>query len=515
MNGNKKNMKTYLKIISKQEFTSLYRFGKIPYSESILINSDDASKLLYNAFKALPFFDGDEEYLVIKIDSSSISPENILITDVIEIIPLTRAAKKSFEIKFDNRIHFSDAIYEDIIQQVETYIEIQDKLEGGKSLVNLFLKNNKTGITEKIIEEAYVSRYKGLKSNQIKADFYTHLLVYERYEFFPNTELGYFYDLGEVFAHFKERDTFKGSGFYNFLENNKALLKEKKLSEIIDFIEKSDEINSFKSLLTLDGIKLYLTGVFYLKYKEEVVTKDSVYQTTLPKIMQYIAKEKFYLQENTDALYLLGGFFGFKKFYDDYYDSLNLRIFKNKSWINTTSKENIIKIVTKHDKLESDNNLNVTTVNDDVQTPRGTNENLKVKKITKKSKELTEALKTTIPDSISESIVDPAIIQDTNEVVEVEKLISVEQPNNGLVLIAKEQIDSIFKKQKTDELKLNKVLLSELIAILNPVCSSKKITKNNVIEIINSTFLAYFECPNNNIIRTKNNSSQLNMNFFK
>lgn len=491
-------MKTYIKIISKQEFTSLYRFGKIPYIETSLIDSIDVSTLLFEAFKSLPYFEGDEEYLIIKIDRSSDSLNYINITDVIEIIPLTRAAKKSFEIKFDNRIHFSDAIYEDIIQQVEIYIEIQDKLEGGKSLVNLFLKNNKTGITVKTIEEAYVSRYRGLKSNQIKADFYTHLLVYERYEFFPNTELGYFYDLGEVFAHFKERDTFKGSGFYNFLENNKALLKEKKLSEIIDFIERSDDINSFKNLLTLDGIKLYLTGVFYLKFKEEVGSKDSVYETSLPKIMEYIVARKFYLQENTDALYLLGGFFGFKKFYDDYYGSLNLRIFKKKSGIKTP-------LIDKKVKIASEQKLITTTVNGDVQTPIQNIQKIKIKKVAKESKVLPETQNTTLPDSISESIVVPTNVQETNEVVEVANAIIVEKIDN--YTIALEGIEDLFKKYNSSEIKLANKVISELISILTPLSGSIKLNKKSIIELINTKFDDKFEFAKNDHIRKKDGNT--------
>lgn len=56
-------MNEYLIITTKQEFTSLYRFGKIPNSSSRLINIDHADVELKRTFINLPFFEGDEEYI--------------------------------------------------------------------------------------------------------------------------------------------------------------------------------------------------------------------------------------------------------------------------------------------------------------------------------------------------------------------------------------------------------------------------------------------------------------------
>src|SRR5690606_5200114 len=61
----------------------------------------------------------------------------------------------------------------------------------------------------------------GKFSSDISVDYITHLLMYDRYNPFPNTDLGYFYDAGEAFAHSSGVSTFKESGFHTFLENNK------------------------------------------------------------------------------------------------------------------------------------------------------------------------------------------------------------------------------------------------------------------------------------------------------
>ena len=60
----------YLYIISKQEFTSLYRFGQIPLRSDKIIETinksiQEINSSVFENFKALASFVGDEEYLII------------------------------------------------------------------------------------------------------------------------------------------------------------------------------------------------------------------------------------------------------------------------------------------------------------------------------------------------------------------------------------------------------------------------------------------------------------------
>lgn len=60
----------FIYIITKQEFTSLYRFGFIPIvQEKILeikgLTQDKIETDIIQLFMSLPFFVGDEEYLFI------------------------------------------------------------------------------------------------------------------------------------------------------------------------------------------------------------------------------------------------------------------------------------------------------------------------------------------------------------------------------------------------------------------------------------------------------------------
>jgi len=485
-------MENYLIIISKQEFTSLLRFGQIPNNPNRHININNVENELFNSFLNLPFFEGDEEYIIIQVEFEIPDQKFIYTKNLTAIIPLTKAAKISLSSKFNSKIVFSDAVYESIIRKVEDQIEISDKIQGAKSLTEMFFKNKKTSIQDDILQESYLYRIKGKKSNEIQSDFFTHLVVYERYEFFPNTDLGYFYDLGEVFAHYKGKDSFKGSNYYNFLEKHKPDLREKKLSEIILFIESTNEIDSFKNLLTLDGEKLYMTAVFYLKYKGEIANKDSIKETNLSKIISWVLENNFYVNENIDALYLLGGFLGFKRLYDDYYDTIQLRIFKNKIVeLNSESIDSKTVMPKKLNKIkkQTKENLIIHIGEDAVNQIVG---NLSSSENQPYQSDL-EQYKTTVNEAepINENIYNG--ISKFNSLDEVI-----------------EKLKTLFDNHHTDELKLEKKILSDIVAILTPISMSTKITKNVICNLINTQFKDVFECPNSNTIKFKKDGGLFN-----
>ena len=330
-------MSSYYTVISKQEFTSLYRYGAIPISEDkMIIFGSDRQKLereLVRLFLNLPSFDGDEEYIIIEVAEPSDKNNRVDIFDVLQLIPLTPAAKKAYEMKFDSRLVFSDPIFDLIVEEVEHQIEIADKLRGAAALGSTvgIAALNVDHIDRSVIADAYKHRIEGKKSNEIeKGSFFINLLVYERYEFFPNSDLGYMYDVGEVYAHSVGLPSFKGSGFHQYLNSSREGLNHLKLSEIIQFIEAEDQIDSFKSKLVSNESRQYLSGAFFLKFKEELLAKDSIFETSIPQVVRHILnKDHSYEKELREAIYLLGVFFGYKKFYSDLYGTSDIAIFKS------------------------------------------------------------------------------------------------------------------------------------------------------------------------------------------
>jgi len=324
-----------LYILTKQEFTSLYRFGQIPLNQKKIISleslsDEDLENKIFNTFLSLPNFVGDEEYLIIRFENKLINEIWLEIEKVSEIIPLTEAAKNSYQMKFDSKLDFGQPQFESIVRKVEEETDINEMFRGAKTFWALckvedeykgFLKNE-------IIKSAYFKRVYGIKSSEFKQDFFIHLLAYDRYEFFPNTDLGFFYDIGEIFAHSKGKNSFKGSGFHSFLEKNKEEFTQKIFLELVEIISKSNEIKKFTDQLTTENLKKYIVAAIFLKFKADLSDRDTIKGSDTGKLVREFRKLEEYSNELNFAIYLTGLFFGYKKFYDDYYELIDLKIFK-------------------------------------------------------------------------------------------------------------------------------------------------------------------------------------------
>lgn len=344
-----------LYILTKQEFTSLYRFGKIPLITNKIITTENKSteevhSKVYEEFLSLPYFVGDEEYLIINFDNILIDNIWLEIEYVTEVIPLTKAAKNSFEMKFDNKLDFKDARFENLVHKVEEKIDIQERYRGAKAFWKLskVTENYQPLIPNELIESSYRKRINAVKSNQFEDDFFVHLLAYDRYEFFPNSDLGYFYDIGEIFAHSKGKPTFKGSKFHEFLENSKQSFSETSLIQIAQIISESDEVIKFTEQLTLNGLRQYIASAIFLKFKTDLAERDTIKGSDTGKLIKEIRNEGHFINELNLAIYFTGSFFGYKKFYDDLYELVDLKIFKKKAKL----PQEDISVSKKHDKTE-------------------------------------------------------------------------------------------------------------------------------------------------------------------
>ena len=68
--------------------------------------------------------------------------------------------------------------------------------------------------------------------------------------------------------------------------------------------------------------------------------------------------------------------------------------------------------------------------------------------------------------------------------------------NRDIEHIVVEKLNALFDEYKTDELKLEKEILSKVIEISTLIHSSTKITKKIIFNLINSKFIGIFECDN-------------------
>lgn len=464
-----------LYILTKQEFTSLYRFGQIPLNlnkviETVTNSKEEADAKVFEVFMSLPYFVGDEEYLIISFENKLINEIWLEIENVSEIIPLTKAAKNSYQMKFDSKLDFGQPRFESVVRKVEEETDIQEMYRGAKAFWTLCKVNKEyeEKLQNKVIKTAYFKRVNGIKSADFTEDFFIHLLAYDRYEFFPNTDLGFFYDVGEIFAHSKGAPSFKGSGLYNYLENNKNSFAQKSFLEISEIISNSQDVVKFTEQLTEGDLRKYIVAAIFLKFKADLSERDTIKDSDSGRLIGDFSKNEDYTEELNFAIYLTGTFFGYKKFYDDLYDLAGLNIFKKKPKSTPKKKEANSKELISSEVKEDSTVSNKITEQQTVKTDSG--------------------IKQTIVESIKEN----KEITNENQYAPIDDLKEKNQPDgrkySGIQKQIFESLMNILEESKgAFEIKTDK--LTTLKKILTPLSIDKKLSKkDDIVKIIREKF---------------------------
>ncbi len=332
-------MTNYLAPILRDQFNKFYRYGYtyIPASQILVFEgkiTDEEKDKIIELFKSISPFEYDEDYLILHLDKSerdSASNIRFDIQNIVSVYPLSKQAKVSVENKIDQRIKLEQPIFENTLSIIEANIQRQEieraidalwlicNLEGGyiELLQSIGLKNIFQGIE---------FRKSGTKANKIKGNnYWTYLIAYDRFDFFPNSTLGFFYDAGQVFAYSKNFPTFEGSGLHKFLQKINSDNPDIKFKEVIALLESEVQVKSYISQTTDNKIKQYFVAPIYLMLKDELRNSDEISLTKLIKNEDFLDFDENFKA----AVILLGAFFGYKKFYDTYYDKLDLRFYKS------------------------------------------------------------------------------------------------------------------------------------------------------------------------------------------
>lgn len=333
-------MKQYLSVLLRNQFNLFYRFGYtfIPNSELIGFDgafSEEIKLKLVNKFATTTPFEYDEEYLILHLDKEPQVDKpytQFEIQDIVAVYPLSKQAKISIESKIDQRIKLEQPIFESALPKIESEIECKEVEKAISALwaickieepLNEFL--SVIGLNS--ILKGIQHRKDGTKAFKIQnGNYWEYLIAYDRFDFFPNTTLGYFYDAGQVFAFSKGLPSFEGSGTHSFLEKVNSSNPSVKLPEIIKYFETEEQLKGYVNQTTVGELKQYIIAPLYLMLRDEIRKSDDISQTKLFKNIEYL--KTFGVSFNY-AVILLGAFFGFRKFYDNYYDVLNLRFYKS------------------------------------------------------------------------------------------------------------------------------------------------------------------------------------------
>jgi hypothetical protein len=327
-------------------------------------------------FSTVTPFEFDEEYIILhleKIISSESEFVQFEIQDILAIYPLSQRAKASIESKIDQRIRLENPIFETVLPSIETEIE---KKEVEKAISALWTICKIESPKDKYIDEIGLEnihkgleyRRTGTKANKIQGgNYWEYLISYDYFQYFPEGIIRHFYQLGEVFSYYKGKiDGIEGTKIEILLKQighgNFEQLLQKFSNESLpqSFVDSMQEIGKSK-------FNPIVVSVLFLKWKTDLsnqdteVTKSSIYHNGK---IAFIDK---YPNEVKLALILLGAFFGYNKFYDSYYEALNLRFYKSyrepkkeieskERWVNkvpkTPEEPKIVEIETSDNKSE-------------------------------------------------------------------------------------------------------------------------------------------------------------------
>lgn len=339
-------MKQYLTILLRTQFNLFYRFGYTYIPKCQLLEFDgevnqSTNKELVKLFLIMTPFEWEEEYLIIHFESDKSEERGVLsfqIQDIVKVYPLSAQAKSSIETKIDQRIKLEKPNFENILPEIEREIE---KHEITKAIEALWKVCGIQDDWEKFVADIDMDnilkgqekRRKGIKCHEIKGgNYWEYVIAYDRVEYYPNSDLGYFYDASQIFANTKGFPSFEGSKLHKTLEKIKISSSDNKIKGIIELLKKDPNSELYLQQTTDKELLRYLITPLYLKIKDEIRNTDNIKTTSLFKSEEFGDSFKY-------ALILLGAFFGFKKFYDVYYDNLNLRFYKSHQPLKSKNKE--------------------------------------------------------------------------------------------------------------------------------------------------------------------------------
>lgn len=348
-------MQQYLTIFLRAQFTLFYRFGYtfIPKCQLLEFEGEinEASKKgLLELFAKTTPFEYDEEYLILHLEKSNIEEGEVFkfqIQDLVKIYPLSEQAKVSIESRIDQRIRLEPPLFANILPKVEQAIELQELHKAIEALWRICkieddLSKYLDDIGLENIYKGIACRKNGTKASQIKeGNYWEYVIAYDRYEYYPNTTLGYFYDAGQIFAFTKGSSSFERSSLHNLLEGILNANSGIKFKDLTSLLETSEGAKGYVSQTTSENQIRYIITPLYLMLKADIRKKEEIQDTIL---LQYLPSLKEHGNSFNYALVLLGAFFGFKKFYDVYYDKLNLRFYHQKTKPNDvkTGTNNIV-----------------------------------------------------------------------------------------------------------------------------------------------------------------------------
>ena len=338
-------MKNYIALIRRDDFTDLFKYGKIYIDKrkaselNIPISELPEHSEIFNEISQYNnSFDHGMAYTLIQYDKNEEEDFDIInIEEVKHIYPLDYESKKIFETTFDQRIRLENPLWPNVVEELQKIRAIDNCKKGIsnlRSIVGIDEENSKLKIEEFIDDtliKEFVEQLYSDRSPSGDLSIWTYLLRYNRHSHYPKNILGDFFDsINVVFNKWANQEVdesaFTSTEIYYLLESLNTPLFNLKLDSIYElirekaskFLEKTDEFES-----RIDFLKV---AVLFLQFRN-LINDDFILDSTMEKYIK--AAEQRYPEEYELAISLLGMLLGQEHTYDAFYSHLPLPIFRN------------------------------------------------------------------------------------------------------------------------------------------------------------------------------------------
>lgn len=358
-------MNTYLTILPRHQFNSLYKFGftRIPkeylnqISESIDVENANKEHLfgkILDLFEILPPFEYDEDYLILEVNldkpfNSADSVLRINLTEIGKIFPLSEKAKATLSDRLDPRIIIQPPLFEEFLPEIREIIDNQDRELALELLWSIMeIKESKETYLNKFnleaIREGILLRSKGKKNFELVGkNFWTLVITYDRYNHFPREKVGYYFDLAEIFSNSQGQPTLPEDSNLYYLLSDISALKKSESKEIENILINDGRASKFLNRLNeiTNGINALKIVPLYLFLKEEA-RKDA------DSLFILFSKKNDFINSYSDSLpyvlILLAYFFGYRNLYDKIYDYVNIPLLRLRPTSTTKPKVSAVTV---------------------------------------------------------------------------------------------------------------------------------------------------------------------------
>lgn len=203
----------YLAIISRSDFTNLYKFGHIhlhnlvPFDGNLIDHIND--KNLFDAVtKYIDTYEYATEYLLLHMTKEAFTEPivEININDVNGVYALSEEAKKSIQVSLDSRINIQVSMWESMFAELNIEQAIRQARIGLNNCLEIFriTPSEKSKIYQilpnNLVEEVYHDVFNNVRPSD-NASIWNYLMRYERHTPYWNDKRGFFMDAVHVYEN--------------------------------------------------------------------------------------------------------------------------------------------------------------------------------------------------------------------------------------------------------------------------------------------------------------------------